>query len=386
MRNVWLLAAAQALCQSGSFIIVLLGGIMGSQLAPTPVLATLPVSSAILGLAATTIPAALAMQRYGRRPVFVVSAVLAAVACTCAGLAIRAASFPLFCLALMFMGMNNSVVMQYRFAATEHVPSPLASRAIATVMTGALVAAWLGPEVGARAAGLLPAAHNAGSFLAGAGLYVVAAVLLALLPPTGPHTGESAHDQGRPLRVIAAQPEFRVAVLAGVVSYAVMSFIMTATPISMHVHDHYGESDTKWVIQSHLLAMFLPSLASARIIAALGIARTMTAGVLIMSGCVAVAIFGGHAVAHYWWAMVLLGLGWNLLFVAGTTLLTQTYRPAERFKAQAVNEFAVFGSQATASLLAGAALGALGWETLNLVSVPLLVVMLAGSLFLKPRN
>lgn len=380
MRNVWLLTAAQALCQSGSFIIVLLGGILGSELAPSPVLATLPVSSAILGLALTTIPAALAMQRFGRRPVFVGSASLAAVACLCAGLAVRAQSFPLFCLALAFMGMNNSVVMQYRFAAIEHVPAARASRAVSTVMTGALVAAWLGPEVGVLAADWVPGAHNAGSFLAGAGLYVVAAVLLARLPPAAADAGPHSDGRARPLGEIAAQAGFRVAVLAGVVSYAVMSFIMTATPISMHVHDHFGENDTKWVIQSHLLAMFAPSLVSGRIVAALGAARTMAAGTLVMSGCVAAAVLGRHAVAHYWWAMVLLGLGWNLLFVAGTTLLTTTYRPVERFRAQAVNEFAVFGAQATASLLAGAALGALGWEMLNLATVPLLAAMLVGAL------
>ncbi|MBP6514419.1 MAG: MFS transporter, partial [Steroidobacteraceae bacterium] len=135
----------------------------------------------------------------------------------------------------------------------------------------------------------------------------------------------------------------------------------------------------------HLFAMFLPSLVSGRIVGALGISRTMLVGTVVMIGCVAMAVLGGHAVAHYWWALVLLGVGWNLLFVAGTTLLTTTYRPAERFRAQAVNEFAVFGSQAVASLMGGVVLGAIGWEWLNLVSLPLLAAMLVGSVLVGRR-
>ena len=385
MRNVWLLAAAQALCQSGSFIVVLLGGILGSHLAPSMALATLPVSVMIVGLALNTIPAASAMQRFGRRPVFVGSALLAAVASVCAGLAVAAGDFWLFCLATLFMGANNPVVMQYRFAATEHVEPGHASRAVSVVMTGALVAAWLGPELGARAALLVPAVKYVGSFYVGSACYVAAAVLLALMPEMETRLKGVSAGPSRSLAEIAAQPDFRVAVLAGIVSYAVMSFIMAATPVSMHVHDHHNEAATKWVIQSHLFAMFLPSLVSGRIVGALGISRTMLVGTVVMIGCVAVAVLGGHAVAHYWWALVLLGVGWNLLFVAGTTLLTTTYRPAERFRAQAVNEFAVFGSQAVASLMGGVVLGAIGWEWLNLVSLPLLAAMLVGSVLVGRR-
>jgi MFS family permease len=154
-----------------------------------------------------------------------------------------------------------------------------------------------------------------------------------------------------------------------------MSFIMTATPLSMHVVDGLSVVDTKWVIQSHLLAMFLPSLASGWLILRVGVKPMMGLGVLLMGLCIVISALGSHHLMHYWWGLVLLGAGWNLLFVAGTTLLTTTYRPAERFKAQAVNEFAVFGSQALASLLAGPAIQHLGWKALNLTGVPLLVLM-----------
>jgi MFS family permease len=151
-----------------------------------------------------------------------------------------------------------------------------------------------------------------------------------------------------------------------------MSFIMTATPISMHVHDGHSDVHTAWVIQSHVLAMYGPSLVSGRLIARVGVRTGMFAGLALMAACVIVES-SGHALVHYWWGMVLLGLGWNLLFVAGTTLLTTCYRPAERYRAQAVNEFSVFGVQAVASLLAGPAVFVLGWRELNLATVPLLV-------------
>jgi len=270
MRNVWLLAMAQALSNAGSFLVVLLGGILGAGLAPVPALATLPISLTVVGLAIGTLPATLSMQRFGRRPVFLASALLAAAASLVAAFGIQHASFALFCAATFVIGLNRAVVMQYRFAATEHVEAPLAGRAVATVMIGALLAAWLGPEIAVRAADLVPAAHYAGSFVAAAGLFAANALLLTRLP-TSHLAQESVRGPARPLGTIVRQPTFIVAVAAGVVSYAVMSFIMTATPVSMHVMDHLSEQDTKWVIQSHLLAMYLPSLVSGRIVERLGV-------------------------------------------------------------------------------------------------------------------
>jgi MFS family permease len=158
-----------------------------------------------------------------------------------------------------------------------------------------------------------------------------------------------------------------------------MSFIMTATPISMHVHDHHSDTSTAWVIQSHLLAMYAPSLVSGRLIGKIGVRKGMTAGMCLMLACIAIAS-AGHDLMHYWWGLVALGVGWNLMFVAATAQLTTTYRPPERFRAQALNEFAVFGSQAAASLLAGPAIHALGWRELNLLALIPLVLLAAALL------
>jgi len=179
----------------------------------------------------------------------------------------------------------------------------------------------------------------------------------------------------RPLREIVAQPAYLVAMAASVVGYGVMNLVMTATPLSMHVHDGLSLADTAWVIQSHVLAMYVPSLFSGVLIARLGVLRILALGVLALAVALAFGLHG-HAVVHYWWALVLIGLGWNFLFVAGTALLVETYRPAERFKAQAVNEFAVFGVSAAASLLAGSLIHAWGWDTVLWSTAPLLLALL----------
>jgi MFS family permease len=370
-----MLAATQALCMSGSFLFFLLGGIIGSELAPTPVLATLPVSVLIVGLAASVLPAGGLIRRIGRRAVFAGSAVLAAIGCVGAGAAILAGSFIGFCVAAMLLGANNAVVMQYRFASVEYVGPARASRAISIVMSGALVAAWLGPEFAVRTADLVGEARYAGSFFAGSVLYLAAALILARIADSAP-TAPADHGPPRRLADIAAQPAFRVAVLAALVSYAVMSFIMTATPISMHVVDGHDEVAAARVIQFHLLGMYLPSLATGMLIARFGERPVIAAGTLIMGACIAIAIFAGHAVLHYLWALTLLGLGWNFMFIAATTLLTRTYRPAERIQTQTLNDFLVFGAQAVASLMAGLALATIGWRQLNISTLPLIATVL----------
>ena len=317
------------------------------------------------------------MERIGRRTAFIASALLAAVAALAAARAVVHASFGLLCAAALVLGANLAFQQQQRFAAAESVPSAKVSHAVSMVMIGTLVAAAIGPQIALALKDLVPGHEYAGSFIGVAALCSAAAITLMGYSPPPTHQRAADTSDARPLSEVVRQPLYLVAVGAAVVSYAVMSFIMTATPISMHVHDHHSDADTAWVIQSHLLAMYGPSLVSGRLIGRIGARAGMTAGALLMLACVAIA-GSGHDLMHYWWGLVLLGIGWNLLFVAGTALLTTTYRPAERFRAQAVNEFSVFGTQALASLLAGPAIHALGWRTLNFAALaPLLLFGLA---------
>lgn len=388
MRNVYVLATAQAFSAAGMMTVFLLGGIIGSELAPQPELATLPVSLTIVGLAASTVPAALLMERIGRRAAFVASALFAGCAALVVAVAVIKSSFPLLCLATLALGVNLAFQQQHRFAAAESVPPGRVSHAVSMVMIGTLVAAAAGPQIALALKELVPAHEYAGSFVGVAMLCVGAALVLTRLEEGATHSRETVIGEARPLLAVLRQPSYVLAVSAAVVSYAVMSFIMTATPISMHVHDHHSDADTAWVIQSHLLAMYAPSLFTGRLIARIGVRTGMSVGLVLMLVCVAIDS-AGRDLMHYWWGLVMLGVGWNLLFVAGTALLTTAYRPAERYRAQAVNEFAVFGTQALASLLAGPAIHLLGWRTLNLAALLPLVLFAAALLawpFQRSRN
>jgi MFS family permease len=388
MRNVAVLSVAQALSAAGMMTMVLLGGILGSRLAPTPGLATLPVSLTVVGLAVATVPAALVMQRVGRRNAFIASALAAAAAALVIMWAVVQASFLLLCCAAVVLGSNLAFQQQHRFAAAESVPPGQASTAVSIVMVGTLAAAAIGPQVALALKDLLPGAEYAGSFLGVAAFCVATALVLTRYRPGPAHGPHDSPGPGRPLAEIVRQPAYLVALAAGIVSYAAMSFIMTATPISMHVHDHHSDGATAWVIQSHLLAMYVPSLFSGVLIARIGVRTGMAAGLALMAGCVAIDA-SGRDLMHYWWGLVLLGVGWNLLFVSGTALLTTTYRSEERFRAQAVNEFSVFGTQAAASLLAGPAIHALGWQALNVAALPpmlLLALALARWPVQRSRN
>ena len=361
MRDVYVLTAAQALSASGMMTMTLLGGILGSQLAPSPGLATLPVSCIILGLALSTIPAALLMQRIGRRRAFIASALLASVAACAIAWAVVRQDFVLLCASALVLGSNLAFQLQHRFAAAECVPPGQVSTAISLVMVGTLVAAARRSAGRTRAEGHRAGARIRGSFIGVAALCLATALVLTAYREPAGRVAHAASGATRPLAAIVRQRSFLMAVLAGVVSYAVMSFIMTATPISMHVHDHHSDTATAWVIQSHLLAMYAPSLFSGRLIARIGVRAGHDAGLVLMLVCVAIDDLRPRPDALLVGAGAL-GVGWNLLFVAGTALLTTTYQPAERFRAQAVNEFSVFGSQALASLLAGPAIHALGWR------------------------
>lgn len=380
LRNVILLALCQALGMAGPATVVLLGGIIGTDLAPDPSLATLPASLGIVSMALVSIPGALLMRRVGRKAGFILGALVAAAGALLAAYAVSQHSFVLFCIAVILVGQNNAFILQYRFAAAESVDAPFAGRAISLVLVGGILAGYLGPEVAQRTQSLLPELYT-GSFVALAVMYAIAILLLALMERIRPPKAVD-DPMGRPLTQIVRQPAYLVAVLAGVVSYGLMNFVMTATPLHMH-STGFSLGDTAWVIQSHIVAMYLPSLLTGFLMERFGILRIMLAGTLLMLSTNLVALLGTD-LNHYWGALVLLGLGWNLLFVGGTVLLTTTYQPQERFKSQAANDFTIFTMQAVSSFSAGAVLTSAGWA--NIQWFGLSVLLIAGLIFLMQRK
>jgi MFS family permease len=382
-RNISILSVGQAIGLSGTATVVLLGGLISLDLAPSPSLATLPISLMVVGLALSTIPASFLMRRYGRRRGFVGGALAAGFGALLAALGIYQGSFFLFCLATLIIGSTNAFVQQYRFAASESVTPEFTSRAVSFVLLGGILAGFIGPEIASRTQDLIPAGLYLGSFLSISFLYAVAAVTLWFFRDIPQKEVEQSGEE-RPLGEVVKQPIFVVAVMAGAMAYGVMTLIMTATPIQMSSHQGFSLSQTTFVIQSHIIAMYLPSLFSGFLIARMGLLRVMLGGVGLLAGCVALAI-SGTSLANYWSALVMLGVGWNFLFVGGTVLLTRTYFPAERFKAQAVNDFTVFGTQALASLSSGTLLFLASWNILVLISLPFLALILLTILLVRQR-
>lgn len=383
LPNIIVLTIAQVLAGSGLTVLVILGGIVGAELAPRPSMVTAPITVSIVAMALTSVPAALTMRRIGRRAGFILAAIIGTVGGLVGAQSLTVDSFELFCLSAILIGASVAFSQQYRFAAAESVPPEQASKAISYVLIGSLGAAVIGPQLALAGRWWLPQSEYAGSFLVVSALYVVAAFVLLRLKLAAPASRSSAVNAA-PRTAVFRRPLFRVAVLASAGGFMIMSFIMTATPISMHVVSHHSVEATTLVIQSHVLAMFLPSLASGHLIARFGERLIMLWGTALLAICVAISVTG-HQVMHYWWGLVVLGVGWNFLFVAGTTLLTKSLDEADRHRGQAINEFTVFGAQALASLLAGFAVQAVGWVAINLVTLPLLAVMFIAARSLAAR-
>lgn len=375
--NVWVLTLAQAFAMSAAPMMMLLGGIIGAELAPTPILATLPIASMVVGVAISILPVTHLMRFLGRKKVFIGGTAIAGLAGFIAAYATWQHSFFLFCFSGVLLGTSGAIIQQYRFAAMESVAPELGAKATSRVLLGGLVAAFLGPELAVLGSEWVEVPY-VGAFLFLTLVSLLAGVTLcfyredkqALQQVDNPLDGEA-----RPLIGILSHTQIWVAIAGAMIGFAMMSFVMTATPLHMHHIEHHSLADTKWVIQSHIIAMYLPSLFSGYLATRWGVSKMMLIGLLAYLVTIVTALMGSD-VLNYWAALVLLGLGWNLLFVGGTVLLPRCYRPAERFKVQAFNDTCVFGSQAIASLSAGWVIHQLGWEMLLMICIPFVVVQL----------
>jgi len=374
---VWVLAIAGALGLCVAPVVVFIGGIVGATLAPRVELATLPVAFMVVGTALSVLPVTRFMQVFGRKKIFIIGAIISAMAAFSASYFISEHNFWGFTVAVAFLGGGMAVIQQYRFAAMESVSVERMASAASFVLLGGLIAAILGPELAQLGENLFETAFSGSFFLLA---FVCLAGGFCLFFYQSTDTYQVENNEGltkveRPLKEIMQSPIFWVAVLAAAIGYAVMSYIMTATPVSMHVMEGHSLGDTKWVIQSHIFAMFLPSLFSGRLIDRFGANRLMIAGLVLYGLCIVIAL-SGQQVMHYWGGLVLLGLGWNFLFVSGTVLLPKSYEPQERFKVQGFNDFFVFALQALASLSSGAIIYNFGWANLVLLALPFLLLQL----------
>lgn len=383
-RNIFVLTAAQALGASSPPIIISLGGLVGQQLSSDPALVTLPVSLFNLGLAAGTLPAAFVMRSIGRRNGYLLGTCFGMAAGLIAALGIFSASFVIFCLGTFIAGFYAAYVQSYRFAATDAATGALKARAISYVMIGGLIAAIIGPQLVIWTRDALPQTPYAGSFLSQAVLALLAIPVLMLFRSPKAAKSNTTTDNGRPLSQILLNPRYMLALAAGVVSYGLMTFVMTAAPIAMVGHGH-SVDHAALGIQWHVLAMFAPSFFTGMLMTRFGKERVTAVGLFIIALSAIVAL-SGLDLSHFWISLILLGIGWNFGFIGATAMVADCHTPEERGKAQGANDFFVFGTVACASFFAGSLLHSSGWETINWLIFPAVALILVPLVWQSARK
>ena len=372
-KNVWILTACQSLFMSLSVFMVFVAGIIGSGLSPIKSLSTLPVATIVVGTAISVIPVIKLMSIFGRKKVFLSVCIYTILIIGLSILSIIYELFFLFSFSSLCLGASVATMMQFRFAAIESVDPEKRPLATAVVILGGLISAFIGTEIATLGKNYFET-DFVGSFTILAFLFVIAFILMSFFKPAVKFKEQTSQSK-RSLFDIIKQGSFLVAVSAATTGYVVMSFIMTATPVSMHVMDGFSLHQTKVVLQSHVIALFLPSLFTAFLLKYIGLTRMMLLGVVLFFTSIFIA-FSSHALSYYWWSLVLLGLGWNFLFIGGTTLLPKSYNENEKFQVQSINDFLIFGLQALAALSAGWFVFNFGWEVVLISTIPLLFFQL----------
>ena len=381
--NVLRLATAQALAGANAVVVYATGAIVGNTLAPSPALATLPLSGFVVGMAACTIPAGAIARRHGRRAAFLAGTGCGVLVGLLSALAVLLGSFWLFCAAMIPGGAYAAVVLSFRFAAADCVGPERRPRAMSAVMAGGVFSGVIGPQLVTLTMNLWPPYLFMATFLAQAAVAAVSALVLVGVRLPMPTAEEVAG--GRPLGVVARQPRFVTAALCGVVSYLLMNFIMTAAPLAMRLCGLSQEA-ANLGLQWHVIAMYAPSFFTGRLVSRFGASRIVFGGLALIAASAVVGL-GGEEVGHFWLSLILLGIGWNFGFLGASALVLECHRPEERTQVQSLNDFIVFGTMALGSFASGGLLAAFGWATVLWVSfVPLAVAVVALVLSASSRT
>ncbi len=361
-------------------LLITISALIGLELAENKALATLPLALHFIAITACSIPASLAMGKWGRRNGFVFASVIGIFGACLALLAIYQHSLAIFCLSTACFGCFTAFANYYRFTAADIVPAEKKHVAISWVMAGGVAAAFIGPNLAHWSQDVMDVSIYAGAFVAVIGvnlLSLITVLFMDLPPPTPKKPGKS---RGRPVKTIARQPVFIVACLCATLGYATMNLVMTATPLAMQA-SHMQMSDTAFVIQWHVISMFAPSFVTGHLINRFGISKILFTGAVLCLLCVALNLTG-KSVWDFTAALVLLGVGWNFLFVGGTTLLTECYKESEKSHTQAANDFIVFGTVSVTALSSGAIHHYLGWNFVNICVIPLILICAFSALWL----
>ena len=379
-RNVAVLVLAHAVLGAQLALNIIVAGLAGARLADDPSLATLPISIVVLGSLVATPAMSLFMGRYGRRAGFLVGAAAGGAGGALCARALFLGSFEVFLLGSVLLGIYQASQGFLRFAAADAAPEAFKPKAISWVLAGGLFSALLGPEIVRATSSLVPAVPYAGPYLAVIALNVVGALVVAFLDIPPARHAAAAADSGRPLVIIARQPAFLVAALSAMVGFASMSLVMTSTPLAMVGHgfttDHAAD-----VVRWHIVAMYAPSFFTGPVIVRFGRLPVIAVGLLLLAAC-GVTALAGVDLAHFYVALVALGIGWNFSFIGATSLLGTTHTRAEQAKVQGLNDFLVLGLVAVGSFGSGALLDAFGWSAVQYAMAPALLLALGGIVWL----
>ena len=378
-RNVLVLSGCQATMQTITSTMVAVTGLAGFALADNKAFATVPLTCYVLGSAITTIPASFLMKAIGRRAGFQAGTAAGMIAGAVCAAALYAADFLLLCLGLFLLGIYTAFGKYYRFAAADAASLDFRAKAISLTLAGGLLGGILGPEVAKHTVDAVAGHEYLGSYLS---IIVVAMLAMLLLTRLDiPMLSERERQEaGRPLAEIMRQPVFIVAATAGMFSYGIMNLLMTSTPLAMHAHEHHF-TDSAFVLQWHMIGMYAPAFLTGSLVQRHGAVTIIQTGIVLNLLCVLSAL-AGTALLNFWAAMFLVGVGWNFMYVGGSTLLTECYTPAERAKTQAANDFLIFLTMAVSSASSGLLLNKSGWDAVNYGSIPFMLIALGATLWL----
>ncbi|NRB68088.1 MAG: MFS transporter [Vibrio sp.] len=373
-KNVWILSLCQALLMTGNILLISVIGLVGQQIAPSESMITLPVALQFLGLMIATIPASLIMGKFGRRKGFSLGNLVGIAGATVATYALYSEQFYLFCVGTFLLGIGIGFGTLYRFAAIEVCEENARHRAISISMAGGVLAAILGPNLAVYSQHMTGDSLYVGAFMSLIVLNIMALCLLQTIQFPAHHTGAS-EDNAEPLLDIIKAPNFMLAVFAAMVAYAVMNILMTATPIAM-IGCGFDFEKAAGVIEWHVLGMFVPAFFTGKLIEKFGARQIILTGGILFVLCIAINIHG-QSIWHFSFALVLLGVGWNFMFIAATGLFSQSYAMHNKSKAQAFNEFFVFSCVTITALLSGWLEATVGWQSLNVYVLPFVLAVIA---------
>ncbi|WP_299664670.1 MFS transporter [uncultured Psychromonas sp.] len=380
--NLWRLTLAQALSGANSVVVFATGAIVGSMLAPSPILATLPISIFVVGMAVCVFPMGELARKYGRRSAFLVGTACGVLTGILAVMALLTGSFWLYCLSTFFGGAYSAVTLSFRFAATDGLAADKQAQALSLVMAGGVFAGVIGSQLVTHTMNLWSETMFVTTFAAQAAVAAISGLILLGVKSARP----SGHKKevGRSLSLIAVQPRFISAVICGAASYMVMNFLMTSAPLAMHMHGHSQES-ANIGMQWHVIAMYAPSFFTGKLINRFGAVQISALG-LILSAISAVIGFVGEDVYHFWMLLTLLGIGWNFGFLGASAMVLQCHKPEEKNRVQSLNDFVIFGLMALGSFSSGGILSTYGWQSVLWVSfIPLMVAVITLALIRMKR-